>query len=597
MADKYSFLAVPTAGLNRRISLQTQPPFTTPACSDYRATDPITGRNRGGPRPGNEKVNGTQLGSGNPVKLLGEVRWSNSGTPTTTFLAASNGKLYQTTNPASGYTEIANYTAGITLDTTSLMGVEFRQAFYILGDSNSDHRLCKYTPSTDTLALMPAGPGDYPTKCTILTIFQDCFYIAGDAAAPWAWYKSRQGDPTDWDYTVLDDVGCAISAATSDAGGLGEPIRALIPHANLCMLFVGSNSAYVLRGNPNTGGSIIQLTNTVGIVGPQAWCQDEHGNTWWVAMDGIYRMPPGCGDQPVRYSRDVVPQELMLIDRNEYTVTMCRDSVLDGISIGVTNNRHNGSITSLSSGTGGIIRVLASAAHNFTLTGRQFTVRIASSHASANGDWTMTPYDSDEFELVGSTYSATGTGTYRELTTHWWIDTSAVMSQNKIAIWPETRQKDHEPFCQYQVRDLTPENLGVSRVWQGCRDGYVRRYRNSLYQDDGSNAIPWYVDIGPIRLGPEGYFGLIRELALVCGTSSGDVTMAIRSGVSAEEAFNATAPTGWTRTFTRAGLNYKWYVRVRDGWAVIRLSAGESNAAAQIEGIQILREVAGVLGV
>jgi len=59
------------AGLDRRWAYQDQPPYTTPDCLNVRATEAITGRDRGGSRPGLDyayyrlKVGGTD-----PVRLL-----------------------------------------------------------------------------------------------------------------------------------------------------------------------------------------------------------------------------------------------------------------------------------------------------------------------------------------------------------------------------------------------------------------------------------------------------------------------------------------------------------------------------------------------
>ena len=66
-------LAFPVGGLNRRLSFQAQPPYTTPDCLNVRSDDPLEGRQRGGSRPGLVKSHQERLGQ-NWVNLLDDVR-------------------------------------------------------------------------------------------------------------------------------------------------------------------------------------------------------------------------------------------------------------------------------------------------------------------------------------------------------------------------------------------------------------------------------------------------------------------------------------------------------------------------------------------
>ena len=67
-------LQFPAKGLNKAFAFQSQPPYTTPDCLNVRAFDQAGGRARGGSRPGLSKHSVTQLGGGDPVRLLSSVR-------------------------------------------------------------------------------------------------------------------------------------------------------------------------------------------------------------------------------------------------------------------------------------------------------------------------------------------------------------------------------------------------------------------------------------------------------------------------------------------------------------------------------------------
>lgn len=66
-------LVFPSGGLNRRYSYQSQPPFSSPELLNVRPVDTITGRERGGSRPGQAKAFYDLLGSGNPIRMLNGV--------------------------------------------------------------------------------------------------------------------------------------------------------------------------------------------------------------------------------------------------------------------------------------------------------------------------------------------------------------------------------------------------------------------------------------------------------------------------------------------------------------------------------------------
>jgi hypothetical protein len=76
MAKKTIDLIFPSAGVNRRLAYQSQPPFTSPEAINVRPITEDKARARGGSRPGLEKSHRLQLGGGNPVRMLTSVSFA-----------------------------------------------------------------------------------------------------------------------------------------------------------------------------------------------------------------------------------------------------------------------------------------------------------------------------------------------------------------------------------------------------------------------------------------------------------------------------------------------------------------------------------------
>lgn len=71
-------LKFPFGGLHRRSAIQSMPPYTCADALNVRPYDSIAQRLRGGSRPGLIKSHYTQLGSGNPVRMLNAVTIANT---------------------------------------------------------------------------------------------------------------------------------------------------------------------------------------------------------------------------------------------------------------------------------------------------------------------------------------------------------------------------------------------------------------------------------------------------------------------------------------------------------------------------------------
>ena len=201
-----------------------------------------------------------------------------------------------------------------------------------------------YDYATNTLAQWTAttGKGFVPPTQPIVALYRDRLVLAGGSDSPHLWYMSRQGDPLDWDYGQ-EDVGRAIAGQNSQAGLIGEPITALCPHGDVCLVIGCTNSTWIMRGDPGYGGQIDSLSRNIGIVDKHAWCyvpnvgQDNAGTLVFLSLDGVYMLPAGCGaSEPVSISREKLPEELLHVDKNLVEVCFAYDLLARGVHIWMT---------------------------------------------------------------------------------------------------------------------------------------------------------------------------------------------------------------------------------------------------------------------
>lgn len=183
------------------------------------------------------------------------------------------------------------------------------------------------------LADETAGLG-FPIGCSLIAMFQDRIFLAGDPDNPQVWYASKRGVPTDW--LFLDESGDP-SAATyhniGDTGGIGDDITALAPISRDYMIFGGRSSIVAMRGDPSPGGSFDFVSRNIGIIDRSAWCVTPEGGLIFLSAVGLYYLSPGYDAQPVPISEGVLPVEFSNIDPTATEVTMEFDTHFGGVHI------------------------------------------------------------------------------------------------------------------------------------------------------------------------------------------------------------------------------------------------------------------------
>ena len=189
-----------------------------------------------------------------------------------------------------------------------------------------------YDPQTGVMTAHSASLGTIPAGCRLVAKYSDRIVYASSDITPHVWYMSRQGFPNDWDFTQ-EDSASAIQAQASIGGQIADPITALIPHGDECLVVACYNSLWIIRGDPGYGGTQDRISRKIGIVGPSAWCNTADDMCIFLSPDGLYGIPAGCHGVPTSLSREPLPDELIGLNQERDVVTMEFDTINRGVHI------------------------------------------------------------------------------------------------------------------------------------------------------------------------------------------------------------------------------------------------------------------------
>lgn len=149
---------------------------------------------------------------------------------------------------------------------------------------------------------------------------------------------------------------------------------------------------------------------------------------------------------------------------------------------------------------------------------------------------------------------------------HWWFDWPTK------SFWPVTFDSHN-----YDPASLLTFEAGDAREagpLLGCADGYIRQFYRRAEGDDTARMTNW-VYYGPIRLGPNGYDGILHEMIATLGDKSGPVAWEVYVGDTPQDAITAakagTSNAAATGTWSAEGLNYNTLVRRRGAAMILKL--------------------------
>ena len=202
---------------------------------------------------------------------------------------------------------------------------------------DSVHDLQMLTLSTKTVSTLSVSTGTETATtlgtCALATVWRDRLVVAAPVGTPQNFFMSRQGDPTDWDYSQTD-AAAAVAGNASDEGSIGQPLNCLIPWTEDVLILGGDHNMYKVEGDLASGGQILIMTDAVGTLGPDCWDSDPSGNIYFVGTGGLFRIgPDGISEN---LATESVRKTFSNIDRTTTFVTCTWDRDRNGLWIHLT---------------------------------------------------------------------------------------------------------------------------------------------------------------------------------------------------------------------------------------------------------------------
>lgn len=244
------------------------------------------------------------------------------------MVVGSGGSVYYESTPGTlSVVGGASISAGHTIQCAQMFQKVYVADYNIAG-TGVVYELDTSGPSWSTLT---AVSGTVPTNCDMIARWHGRLVLVKDSF----WYMCAVNDVTDWQYG-RPTATTAISSQNSEAGSLGEPVRATCPASDDLLIFGCDNSIWSLHGDPAWHGRIQNLSKEVGVLDKFAWCFGPAAEMYFLSKDGLYVVPPGGNSRPEPLSRAKIPNELLNIDTGAYEVTLGWSQQEHGVYISVT---------------------------------------------------------------------------------------------------------------------------------------------------------------------------------------------------------------------------------------------------------------------
>lgn len=324
-------LKFPMKGINVDVPRTAQPPDTCVDCQNVRVHDSLADRERGGMRPGLSKYVTGPFNGANRIQDINFATIIAANPPAASSLsyrevknvAVSGGVVSQFNT-----TTITNatVTGSATLNATVpfIFSAElFGRLYYADGRDykiwvGSNNTTIDWSPSAGTL---PGTPGTLVPR--LIDSWRGRIVLSGLTSDPHNWFMSKLGDPLDWDFapgTVNETQ--AVQGGIGVVGKVGDVVNALLPYSDDVMIFGCDHSIWQLLGDPQAGGRMDLLSNTVGMAFGRPFCQDTTGNIYFLSSrGGVYRMAGGGGN-PEPMTQDTVESLIQDINLNTTYVRM-----------------------------------------------------------------------------------------------------------------------------------------------------------------------------------------------------------------------------------------------------------------------------------
>lgn len=152
------------------------------------------------------------------------------------------------------------------------------------------------------------APTSIPTNCRIIATYMARIALLADPSDPDVITFSATDDPDDWD-TSGTTSGAAVQISIGEAATCG------FEHNKNCFVVGTHHGMWIFRGNPKSSNALLEkFAFVTGPINSSAWCKTADDWTYYIGLNGLYKMPPGCGDPPQEVSRNLIPSSLIGLD-------------------------------------------------------------------------------------------------------------------------------------------------------------------------------------------------------------------------------------------------------------------------------------------
>jgi len=169
-----------------------------------------------------------------------------------------------------------------------------------------------------------------------MALYRGRIVIAGLETDPQNWFMSKVGNALDWNYFPTDPDGTeAVAGNSNQAGQLEDIVTALVPYLDDVLYFGGDHTIWVLSGDPAENGRIDNVSRQIGIVGPEAHTFDTASNIYFLAQNGLYKVP--AGSQSLEsISKGRLDDTLSQLDFGDNRIRLMYDREWQGVHIFIT---------------------------------------------------------------------------------------------------------------------------------------------------------------------------------------------------------------------------------------------------------------------
>jgi hypothetical protein len=262
----------------------SQPLDSAILCQNVMPFDPQTTRLRGGQRAGTTQLQGPIVSSSTRINRLHQVQ-KVDGTGTrccatagAQLWAGADFKTLAVVN-ATFINSLVNNSAPHSCDL-------FGQVYFVDGVGAAPKT---YNPVANTSGTLAATAGVLPGVARVCANFMGrlCLVVGQDL------YFSRAGTPSDFDYSQRDSLAAVATGTSSTYGNIGQPPYALIPFTNDTMIVGCDHSMLLVKGNPADGGTLLTISNSIGMRQKDGWCVSPEGDCYFFGTGGFYRIKAG----------------------------------------------------------------------------------------------------------------------------------------------------------------------------------------------------------------------------------------------------------------------------------------------------------------